>query len=116
MRTLSRRLARRKKRVSYNIVGTGDMPRISISRSNRYIFVQAIDDNASATVASIHTKNYEANGNKSKSDSSFEAGRDLAQKLKSLGISKAIIDRGRFHYQGRVKRFVEGLRDSGMKI
>ena len=116
MRTLTKRLSRRKKRISANIVGTKDIPRISIFRSNKYLFAQVIDDSSEKTVASIHTKKLESKNNVKKSDASFEAGKELASLMKSKKIEKAVVDRGRFHYQGRVQKFVEGVREGGIQI
>lgn len=116
MRTLTKRLTRRKKRVSANIIGTATIPRISIFRSNKYLFAQAIDDGGEKTLASVNTKSFENKGGKTKSDASYEAGKELGVHLKGKKIEKAIFDRGRFHYQGRVKRFAEGVRESGITI
>ncbi len=107
---------RRKKRVSANIVGSSDVPRISIFRSNKYLFAQVIDDASEKTLASIHTKSIESKTSVTKSDASFEAGKALAVILKDKKLVKAIFDRGRFHYQGRVKRFAEGVREGGIII
>lgn len=116
MRTLSRRLQRRKKRVSANIVGTKEVPRISIFRSNKYLFAQVIDDSAEKTVASIHTKSFEKQDGVKKIDASHEAGKALAAIMKEKKITKAIVDRSRFRYQGRVLMFVEGVREGGIQI
>jgi large subunit ribosomal protein L18 len=40
----------------------------------------------------------------------------LAEKLKKLGIEKAVFDRGWYHYHGRVAALAEGLREGGIKI
>jgi large subunit ribosomal protein L18 len=43
---------RRKKRVRKKIFGTGERPRMSVFRSAKHIYVQVIDDNTGATLAS----------------------------------------------------------------
>ncbi|HQJ06189.1 MAG TPA: 50S ribosomal protein L18, partial [Spirochaetota bacterium] len=48
---IERRL-RRKKSIKTKIFGTVEKPRLSVFRSNRYIYVQAIDDDSGTTLAS----------------------------------------------------------------
>ncbi|QQR63553.1 hypothetical protein IPH70_03530 [Candidatus Roizmanbacteria bacterium] len=40
----------------------------------------------------------------------------LAEKLKRLKVQKALFDRGRYLYHGRVKQFAESLRENGVVI
>lgn len=103
-------------RVSQNITGGASIPRISIFRSNKYIYAQAIDDVSEKTIVSVHTKEFETKGNFKKSEASFEAGKKLAELLKSKKVNKAIVDRNRFHYQGRLEMLVKGVREGGIEI
>jgi len=116
MTKLIPRLARRKKRVSANIRGTADAPRVAIYRSNRFVYSQAIDDVARKTLASANTVKIESTGSQTKTASAKECGSLLAKILKEKGISKAIIDRSRFNYLGRVMSFVDGLREGGIQV
>ena len=52
------RKLRRKMRVSRNIHGTSSAPRISIFRSSKYIYAQAIDDENRVTLCSCSSKNH----------------------------------------------------------
>ncbi len=104
-------------RVSARMHGSAVIPRLSINRSNRFLFVQAVDDDARKTIASVHTKTFEkAEKAVVKSDAAYEAGQALAKSLLALGITKAVSDRGRFKYLGRVMKFVEGVRVGGIQI
>ena len=107
------RIVRKKRRVRSRIFGTHDVPKISVNRSNKYIYAQAIDDEKRVTIASIHSmKKTEV----TKSDRSKEVGKELAQMLVKKGVKKAVFDRGQYIYLGRVKAFVEGLREGGLQI
>ena len=44
---------RRKKRVRGRVSGTAERPRLSVFRSGKHIYVQAIDDVAGATLLSL---------------------------------------------------------------
>lgn len=115
-RSLTPRLARRKKRVSANIIGSSDVPRIAIHRSNKFVYAQAIDDSQHRTVAAVTTLTIEKKSAIKKTDAATQAGEELGNKLKAAKVEKAVIDRGRFHYQGRVAALVEGLRKSGIQV
>lgn len=107
------RTLRRKKRVSINIIGTAERPRISVYRSAKYIFVQAIDDEAEKTLCSAHSKQVKEG---KKSDKAFETGKNLGILMKEKKIEKAVFDRGSYTYLGRVKRLAEGVREAGIQV
>jgi len=121
MKNINRnRRLRRKLRVSVNIFGTKDRPRISVFRSNRYIYAQAIDDEKGMTLVSSSSlslrKNKKIDKKIKKTDEAKIVGLDLGEKLKNLGIEQAVFDRGWYHYHGRVAALAMGLRESGIKI
>lgn len=99
---------RRKRRISSNIRGTHDILRISVFRSNRYIYAQAIDDVKRITVASASQKKH--------SEKSSEVGLNIGKKLMEKGIKKAVFDRGMYAYKGNVKRLADGIRKSGIQM
>jgi len=107
------RVLRRKRRVSIEMVGSADRPRISVSRSARFVYAQAIDDAAQVTLCAMHSKKA---AKAKKSEQAFEVGKMLGEALKAKGITKAIFDRGAYTYLGRVKRLAEGLRESGIQV
>lgn len=110
------RISRRKKRVSSNIRGTAECPRISIYRSSKYIFAQAIDDVKRVTLASVSSKQTSKKTEESKTLESKAAGIVLAEKLKKAKVARAVYDRGPYAYNGRVKAVAEGLREGGIQI
>jgi len=114
------RKLKRKRRISRNIFGTKNRPRISIFRSNRYIYAQAIDDKVRKTLASsssfVLIKSKKINKKMKKKEEAKYVGLDLAEKLKKINIKWAVFDRGPYHYHGRVAALVDGLREGGIKI
>ncbi|GIW64088.1 MAG: 50S ribosomal protein L18 [Patescibacteria group bacterium] len=104
---------RKKRRIGSKIKGSADCPRISVFRSNRYIYTQAIDDEKRVTiVASSSQKMVKAK----KIDQAKQVGLELAKKLLEKNIKKAVFDRNVYVYKGRVKAVAEGLREGGIEV
>lgn len=104
---------RKKRRIGSKIIGTGERPRISVFRSNRYIYAQAIDDEKRITITSASSLKEEK---AKKTDHAKKVGLKLAKLLKEKNIYKAVFDRNIYPYKGRVKALAEGLREGGIKI
>ena len=90
-----------------NIIGSAERPRISVYRSAKYVYIQAIDDIAEKTICAVHSKTVT---NAKKAEEAFETGKKIGALLKEKNIAKAIFDRGPYTYLGRVQRLAEGLR------
>jgi len=104
---------RRHARIRAQVSGTADKPRVSVFRSNRYIYVQAIDDTAGKTIASAWTRQWK---DMPLADAAREVGKAIAEKLKTHKIEKAVFDRGGFIYTGNIARVAEGLREGGLRV
>lgn len=100
---------RKKKRVRSKIFGTSDRPRLSIFKSNRYIYAQLIDDNESKTLCSVSTKQIAKKDKKN-------LGEFIAKKASEKGIKKAVFDRGNYKYHGRIKEIAEEIRKGGLQL
>ena len=110
---------RRRKHIRKTVFGTADKPRISIFRSLKHIYAQAIDDDSGITLASASTVDKELKDTLKglkKYEAAVKVGEKLGERLKAKSISQAIFDRGGFLYHGRVKALAEGIRDKGIKI
>ncbi|MDP3954207.1 MAG: 50S ribosomal protein L18 [bacterium] len=105
---------RRHTRIRAKIKGTLEIPRVSVFRSNKNIFVQFIDDKSGKTLVSNIVKSSEGKG--TKTEKAATIGETLAQKAIQAGISKVVFDRGGFNYHGRVRALAEGLRKGGLKF
>lgn len=102
----------RKTRIRSKISGTHERPRISVFRSSKYIFAQAIDDVKRVTIASVSTKGIK----EKKTESSKQAGKKLAEIVIKAKVKEVVFDRNGYMYHGRVKAFAEGLREGGLKV
>ena len=110
------RKLRRKRRVSSNIHGTADIPRIVVYRSNRYIYAQAIDDVARKTLAAYSSHAMKGEAKMKKGEAAKAVGVKLATLLKEKKIVRGVFDRSQYTYLGRVKSLCDGLREGGIKI
>jgi len=111
---------RRRYTIRKKISGGQYKPRLAVFRSAKHIYVQAIDDLSGRTLASASTcdkelrdqiKSYTGN-----SEAAAVVGKAIAERLKKLGISAAVFDRGGNRYHGRVKSLADGAREGGLEF
>jgi len=110
---------KRKVRVRSKIKGTQLRPRLSVFRSAKHIYVQAIADDAGMTIAAASSQQEDLRQDlvgKNKTDVAREVGKLISQKLLALGVSECVFDRGRYLYHGRVKALADGAREGGLKF
>ncbi len=108
---------RKRRRVSSRINGTDKRPRISVFRSNQYVYAQAIDDEKMVTLAASSSIGFKKESpGKKKSEEAKQVGLNLAKILKEKKINEAVFDRNIYIYKGRIKNLAEGLREGGIKI
>ena len=105
---------RRHKRVKAKIFGTAKYPRLSIYRSLNHIYAQLIDDQSGQTIASV--SDLEVKKGQTRIEKATMIGQLIAQKAINKKITKAVFDRGRFKYHGRVKALAESARKAGLKF
>lgn len=107
---------RRKLRIKDKVVGSPEKPRLSVFRSNKYVYAQIIDDTKGITLASVDSEAKELHKEKAKAVAAFETGKKLAEIAKEKKIKTVIFDRNGFRYQGRIKALAEGAREGGLKL
>lgn len=108
---------RRKVRSRFKIKRSSNRMRLSVHRSNKYIYGQIIDDSAGTALVGISSKKIESkDGDKGKIDISFRTGEALAKMAKKKSINEIVFDRSGYRYHGRVKALAEGARKGGLKF
>lgn len=115
-KVLKRKLAlrvKRKKRIRAKISGTADCLRVSIFKSNRTIYAQAINDTNGTTVVASDGHKL---GLKSNKEGAKSLAKDLASKLASKGINQVVFDRNGYLYHGVIATFADSLRENGIKL
>lgn len=103
-------------RVRRKITGTAERPRVVVHRSLKNVFVQAVDDVAQKTLASLSSLDKGVAKKKGKIPVSEQLGQLFAEQLKKKGILKISFDRGGYLYHGRVKALAEAIRKNGIQF
>jgi large subunit ribosomal protein L18 len=105
--------AQRKARVRGKIFGTAELPRLSVYKSNKYFYAQAIDDNAGATLAAVDGRKL---GLKANREDVKKVAAEMAKNLASKNIETVVFDRNGYLYHGVVASFADALREAGIKF
>jgi large subunit ribosomal protein L18 len=107
---------RRHKRVRLSITGTAERPRVAVSRTNKHISAQIIDDTTGRTLAAASSVEKGIDGSGSNVEGATKVGTELATRAKAAGISTVVFDRGGFDYHGRVAALADALRAQGLEF
>jgi len=102
-----------KKRIRARIFGSAKVPRLSIFKSNKFIYAQIIDDESGKTLGSASDSKF-IKGNKTAR--AEEVGSTIGKIAKSKKISKIVFDRSGYKYTGRIKSLAEAVRKTGIKF
>jgi len=103
----------RHKRIRAKISGTADRPRLSVFRSNKFIYAQIIDDEKAETLGASDSKKSKA---KTPVEQAKEVGEEIAKIAKEKKIEQVVFDRGGFAFAGAVKALAESAREGGLKF
>jgi len=106
----------RHERVRSKIVGTCEVPRLCVFRSNTNIYAQIIDDEKGITLVSASSLDKELKLKNVNIEAATKVGESLAKKAVKAGIKKVVFDRGGYLYHGRVKALAEACRENGLEF
>ena len=105
--------ARLKLKIRAKISGTLERPRLSVFRSNKFIYAQVIDDTKGKTLAQAS----DAKTTKgTKSERAKEVGTAIAAVCLKNKINKVVFDRNGFKYTGRIKLVADAARTGGLNF
>ena len=104
---------RLKAKIRSRIAGTKERPRLSVFRSNKFIYAQLIDDTTGKTVG-------EASDIKTTKGTKTERAKQVGQKIAEVAmaakLSNVVFDRNGFKYTGRIKVVADEARAGGLKF
>ena len=109
------RKLRRAKRIRSKIIAKKTLPRLTVFRSNKYIYAQVIDDSRGKTLVSASEKEL-SETKMSKAQKALEVGKILAKKAVTKKIKSVVFDKGSYRYHGRVKALATGAREGGLTL
>ena len=95
---------KRKIRIRSRLSGTSKRPRLSVFRSNKYIYGQIIDDEKGLTLAASYGTNPK------------EVGERLGQLALKKKIKAIVFDRSGYRYHGKIKILADSLREKGVNF
>lgn len=119
---------RLKAKVRAKITGTSKRPRLSVFRSNKFIYAQVIDDMAGKTLAQANdlprrvkagvkiNKSLPAGRQGTKTERAKQVGKMIAEMALGKKIDKVVFDRNGFKYTGRIKLVADEARAGGLKF
>ncbi len=112
IKTTDKRI-RLKKKILTKIKGTSARPRLTVFRSNKFIYAQVINDETGKTIveaSDIKTKKG------TKTERAKAVGQKIAEACKGAKISEVVFDRNGFKYTGRIKLVADEARAGGLKF
>ena len=115
MKTKTDKRIRLKKKIRAKVNGTDMRPRLSVFRSNKFIYAQIIDDSKGHTVTSSSSTELDKKGGVNLTISKT-VGKKVAEKAVAAGITEIVFDRNGYLYHGNIKALAEGAREGGLKF
>lgn len=109
-----RRRNRRKMSIRKKLKISQERPRVTIYKSNRYTYLQAIDDLKGETITSVSNLEKDLRKVKNKVETIGELGKVLGERLKKKNIAAIAFDRNGYPYHGIVRAVAEEIRKSGI--
>ena len=106
---------RRHRRIRGKVSGTAERPRLCVSRSNKRVYAQLIDDVRGHTLAAAGSHEAELKS-LPKGEAAAAVGRLLAERARAAGVTRVVFDRGGYLYHGRVKSLADGAREGGLEF
>lgn len=107
---------RRKMHIRKRIVGTAERPRLSVYRSNRFMFAQIVDDESGKPVCGLWEKKLPDKKGEKPVDRAGRFGEEFGKLIQKKKVETVVFDRGGYKYHGRIKEFAEGVRKQGIKF
>jgi large subunit ribosomal protein L18 len=107
---------RRHARVRKRVRGLPLRPRLSVYRSNRYIYAQVIDDVSGRTLVAASSQEPALRERSLTVETAAAVGRLLAERARSSGVTEVVFDRGGYAFHGRVRALAEAARSGGLEF
>lgn len=104
---------RLKKKIRVKIQGTAARPRLTIFRSNKFIYAQIINDTAGKTLAQASDMKITKG---TKTERAKKVGHAIGVSCLKEKINKIVFDRNGFKYTGRIKLVADEARASGLEF
>jgi large subunit ribosomal protein L18 len=111
-----RKRLKRKTHIRKSISGTAGRPRMTVTRSNRALSVQIIDDTKGHTLASASTLEKDLRDIKATVEGAGKLGEVVGKRLLEKNIKTVVFDRNGYLYHGLIKALADGTRKAGVQF
>jgi len=111
-----RKRLKRKIHIRKRISGTAERPRMTVTKSNRSISIQVIDDSKGHTLASASTLEKELREIKANVEGAGKLGEVMGKRLLDKNIKSVVFDRNGYLYHGIIKALADGSRKAGIEF
>ena len=109
-----RKRFKRKVHIRKKISGTAERPRMTVTRSNRSISIQIIDDTKGHTLASASTLEKDLRALRANIAGAGQLGEVMGKRLLEKNIKSVVFDRNGYLYHGLIKALADGTRKAGI--
>nr|AKQ01650.1 50S ribosomal protein L18, large subunit ribosomal protein L18 [uncultured Microgenomates bacterium Rifle_16ft_4_minimus_21028] len=96
--------AKRVKRTRSKLALNPKIPRLTVIKSNKYIYAQIIDQETGRTLLTV------------RGVSPVETGEQVVKRALKTGIKRVVFDRGQYNYHGRIRLLAETARKGGIEF
>jgi large subunit ribosomal protein L18 len=111
-----RKRLKRKIHIRKTLSGTAERPRLSVTRSNKALYMQVIDDTRGHTLAAASTLEKDLRNIKANVEGAGQLGEIMGKRLLEQNIKTVVFDRNGYLYHGLVKAMAEGTRKAGVRF
>ncbi|MHC6202437.1 50S ribosomal protein L18 [Breznakiellaceae bacterium SP9] len=110
----NRKRLKRKIHIRKRIMGTSERPRMTITKSNKRLYIQVIDDFVGNTLVSASTLETDLRNIKNNIAGAVQLGEIIGKRLVEHGIQNIVFDRNGYLYHGVVKALADSVRKTGI--
>jgi len=111
-----RRRFKRKVHIRKRVSGTPERPRMTVTKSNRRLSVQIVDDVKGHTLASASTLEKDLRNIKATVAGAAQLGEVVGKRLLDKNIKSVVFDRNGYLYHGIIKALADGTRKAGVQF
>jgi len=110
----NRRRIKRKIHIRRRLNGTVLRPRLTVTRSNKNLYMQVVDDDRAHTLVSISTLEKDFSFIKPTVEGAGRLGEAMGMRLRERNITTIVFDRNGYVYHGVVRALADGVRKVGI--
>jgi len=111
-----RKRLRRKVHIRKRISGSAERPRMTVTKSNRSLSVQIIDDDKGHTLVAASSLEKDLKNIKVNVAGAAQLGEVIGKRLLEKNIKTVVFDRNGYLYHGIVKALADGTRKAGISF